>query len=255
MRKLCECGCGQQVRSRKARFLPGHNSKVVHPMKGRKHTEESRDRMSKVKLARADANKQSSLDGPLCACGCGGRAKLGNRYIYTHNRIGTPLSEEHKAAIGRGSKRAWADPDTKLGSEEHRTKLREAMLGREVTWKDKLAAAQTGKRLPEDVRQKMSLSHGGDGSLTYTTHSRPGWKRRREEIRKRDGYICQECGETQVPGERKHHVHHINYDLDDLRSENLITLCRPCHGKTGAEAVRKFYQERYADMLTARGIC
>lgn len=254
MHNLCECGCGWRVRSQKARFLPGHNSKVAHPMEGRRHTEEAKKRMSTVKLARAAGNKQSSSDGPLCACGCGGRARLGNRYIYTHHRTGTSLSEEHRAAIGRGSARAWANPYTRLGSEEHRAKLRTAMLGREITWKDKLAKAQTGKRATEDVRRKMSLSHGGDGSLTYTKRSRPGWKRRREEIRKRDGYICQECGEPQVPGQRKHHVHHINYDLDDLRSENLITLCRPCHGRTGAETVRKFYQERYTDMLTAREI-
>jgi 5-methylcytosine-specific restriction endonuclease McrA len=224
--RLCKCGCGQPVRKGK-RFLSGHNSRVAHPMQGRKHTKESQRKMSKVKRSRVTQNQQSHPDGPLCACGCGGRAKPGNRYIYTHNRKGTPLSEAHKQAIGKGSKAAWQDPDTRLGSQEHREKLRQALLGREVTWKDNI----------------------------YTKRSRPGWKRLRREIRKRDDYTCQECGKRQASGKRAYHVHHINYDLNDLRPENLITLCRPCHGKTGATSVREFYQQRYTELLKTRGIC
>lgn len=48
----------------------------------------------------------------------------------------------------------------------------------------------------------------------------------REAIRERDGHTCQVCGE---PG---NHVHHIDYDKTNCSLDNLITLCRVCHGRT-----------------------
>lgn len=45
-------------------------------------------------------------------------------------------------------------------------------------------------------------------------------------IRERDRYICQNCYK------RGKHVHHIDYDKDNCKENNLITLCRKCHGIT-----------------------
>lgn len=48
----------------------------------------------------------------------------------------------------------------------------------------------------------------------------------KKRIRDRDGNKCVLCGASGRP-----HVHHINQDKMDSRSENLITLCPSCHGK------------------------
>jgi predicted DNA-binding protein YlxM (UPF0122 family) len=43
------------------------------------------------------------------------------------------------------------------------------------------------------------------------------------DIKNRDEYTCQLCGA--VEGEKKHHVHHIDYKIENNAPANLITLC------------------------------
>jgi 5-methylcytosine-specific restriction endonuclease McrA len=57
----------------------------------------------------------------------------------------------------------------------------------------------------------------------------------KESIRKRDEYKCRICGKK-----RKYHnlvskkldIHHVNYNKNDCKSNNLISLCASCHRKT-----------------------
>jgi glycerol-3-phosphate cytidylyltransferase len=48
----------------------------------------------------------------------------------------------------------------------------------------------------------------------------------KDSIRERDGYKCQICGN------KGNHVHHIDYNKDNISPKNLITLCQTCHTKT-----------------------
>ena len=57
----------------------------------------------------------------------------------------------------------------------------------------------------------------------------------------RDNYTCQLCGE--VERDKKHSVHHKNYDKKDCRPENLITLCAICHNKTSTD--REHWKEYF----------
>lgn len=52
----------------------------------------------------------------------------------------------------------------------------------------------------------------------------------KEAIRERDAHVCRLCGGTSRG--RKLHVHHINYNKQDCRPSNLLSLCASCHGKT-----------------------
>jgi len=47
----------------------------------------------------------------------------------------------------------------------------------------------------------------------------------REQIKKRDNYACQRCGNTI----KKLHVHHIDHDPIHNDPNNLITWCISCH--------------------------
>ena len=59
------------------------------------------------------------------------------------------------------------------------------------------------------------------------------WKSNlREMIRKRDDYICQECGVNQNKLEYKLGIHHIDFDKFNNNPNNLISLCKSCHCKT-----------------------
>lgn len=58
----------------------------------------------------------------------------------------------------------------------------------------------------------------------------------KESIRKRDNYICQDCGVSQKEHEKKYNrildVHHIDGDDTNNDPKNMITLCRSCHNNT-----------------------
>ncbi len=58
----------------------------------------------------------------------------------------------------------------------------------------------------------------------------PRWQRRRLEILQRDGFKCQECGDSIS----ELHVHHGYYASGmkpwDYPAETLHTLCHECHG-------------------------
>jgi len=56
-----------------------------------------------------------------------------------------------------------------------------------------------------------------------------GWtKNYKKTIRERDGHICKWCNKA---ADHTLHVHHIDYVKDNLDPNNLITLCKYCHGK------------------------
>lgn len=52
-------------------------------------------------------------------------------------------------------------------------------------------------------------------------------KKLKNKIKERDNYSCQLCGETEDL-----HVHHIDYNKNNIEDNNLITLCKRCHNIT-----------------------
>jgi len=73
----------------------------------------------------------------------------------------------------------------------------------------------------------------------------------KEQIRQRDNYICQNCGMTEeehliVFGEVLH-IHHIDYNKQNCKQKNLITLCNHCN--TRANFNRNYWQEIYQNKI------
>jgi len=95
-----------------------------------------------------------------------------------------------------------------------------------------------GKHHSEETRKKMSELKKGEkgsnwqGGKSFEFYPQDWTDDLKESIRKRDNYICQECGIHQDELNRKLHVHHIDYDKKNCNPINLITLCIPCHMKT-----------------------
>ena len=52
------------------------------------------------------------------------------------------------------------------------------------------------------------------------------------KIRIRDKFTCQECRIKEEDYKRKLDIHHIDYDKKNNKEDNLISLCKKCHGKT-----------------------
>lgn len=73
----------------------------------------------------------------------------------------------------------------------------------------------------------------------------------KNKIRKRDNYICQICGKTQEAEikelKSKLAVHHINYNKSNHNKDNLISVCRSCHGKTNLN--REAWKSYFATIM------
>lgn len=59
------------------------------------------------------------------------------------------------------------------------------------------------------------------------------------KIHKRDNYTCQKCGKTQKQElkfkNRKLDVHHIDYNKQNCKDNNLISLCQTCNVKVNKD--------------------
>lgn len=80
-----------------------------------------------------------------------------------------------------------------------------------------------------------------------------GWnKYLKEAIRKRDNYKCQDCGVPQMECVEKLHVHHIDYNKNNLDISNLICLCRRCHTKLRRQPA--WAEPKYKELVLSRRV-
>lgn len=151
--------------------------------------------------------------------------------VYQHK----PCSEVRKKNISKSLM-------GKKLSEKHRLSLRLSHLG------------NTGYKHSEETKRKIGLSEsktksGLEKTSLHRNRNRtkpvikngkeynPNWQEIRKEIYKRDNWTCQECGckcldkRRQIKGKRIQ-CHHIDYEIKNCNSDNLITLCASCHAKT-----------------------
>jgi hypothetical protein len=96
-----------------------------------------------------------------------------------------------------------------------------------------------GKHHTEITKQKIRIKISGknhynwQGGKSFEEYSKH-FKDKRESIRKRDNYTCQLCNKKRnIVNTKleKFTVHHIDYDKQNCKDSNLITLCRKCNSK------------------------
>ncbi len=79
-------------------------------------------------------------------------------------------------------------------------------------------------------------------------------KELKEQIKKRDSYICQNCNMTQeehyIVYGRDIEIHHIDYDRQNCKETNLITLCKQCNIR--ANYNRNYWLEYYNKKIGVR---
>ena len=119
---------------------------------------------------------------------------------------------------------------------EIRKKISKKLKGRNAYWLIGNKNPNFGKSLSESVKRKLSESHKGllsrekhwnwKGGITNQNYGGKWTKELRTTIRKRDGFCCFICKKNGFS------VHHIDYNKRNNEKDNLVTLCRKCHGKT-----------------------
>lgn len=95
------------------------------------------------------------------------------------------------------------------------------------------------ERLKDPINHPMYGIHrygqdapGWKGGISFELYNGDFNTDLKNKIRFRDNYECQICHKKQYELSRYLDVHHINYNKQNCKEENLISLCPSCHVKT-----------------------
>jgi hypothetical protein len=172
----------------------------------------------------------------LCECGCGGMANPGRAFILGHVNKGRKFDEEFRRKMSIAKK----DPP-----QETRRKM-------SASAKTRVDFAEHWAKLGRLARERIGEKHpnwrGGIINAQYGNGFTQALKR---EVKIRDGWKCQNPG--CLGKNKKLNCHHIDYDKMNNTSENLITLCVPCHCATNAH--RDYWQAFYTDINRKHSVC
>ena len=89
--------------------------------------------------------------------------------------------------------------------------------------KRKISLSEKGKKLTSEHIAKISGANHymWQNGKSFEPYSIDFNRKLKRKIKKRDNYMCKFCGSVSDLS-----IHHINYDKQDSRLKNLITLCR-----------------------------
>jgi len=90
--------------------------------------------------------------------------------------------------------------------------------------------------------EKNPAWEGGKSFLPYPSEFNSLLKRK---IKERDNYKCQLCGVPEEECEISLSIHHIDYEKQNCKDNNLISLCNNCHLKTNTN--RSFWKEYFSN--------
>lgn len=222
---LCKCGCGQEVKAyRKGyrSFIYGHARKNTHIQK-----------VNMIHCLCGCGKELNEFDK---------RNRL-RKYIPGHTLIGKVMSNETKRKISEANSNRVRRPEEierlrelakqRIGkplSEEHRLKISIGEKGRPSWNKDKVNIYS-----PELLLKKRMAFLGENnpkwkGGIYKSFYPVDFTKTFRKIIRKRDNYLCMICNNSS-PSIRGLPVHHIDYNPNNNINLNCIRLCYSCHKK------------------------
>ena len=234
---LCACGCGQyrdkyDNRGRERKYINGHQTQ-----KGEKNIR-----------YKPEIHTDEVV---LCLCGCG-------KYINKYNkkgRLARYVQGHHDHNFKKGQR---PSPKTEYKRGHHLPKATEEKRRRNISLArkemkftkehcDNISKGKKGKPNPKvsvSLRGKIrEESRNWKGGLSFEPYGIEFNGKLKEVIRKRDKYTCQYCYRNQEEVREKLSIHHIDYDKKNNNPLNLISLCRKCHTKMGAnrELWRRYF--------------
>ncbi len=171
-----------------------------------------------------------------CQCECGNEKDIDGRNLRNGvtRSCGCLVKETN-------SKRMKGIPFTA----EHKRKISDALEGRK----------HSKERKRRNSESKIGLYAGEKnpnwrGGASFKPYSPSFNQQLKDRIRVRDNFICQVCGVPELECNKRLSVHHIDYNKANSKSENLITLCQPCHSKTCFD--REYWQNRLKNYMEAQ---
>jgi hypothetical protein len=222
--------------------------KMSHPGKdnpffGKKHTEESRSKMSEshkgVSPSEETRRKQSE-------------ARTGKTLSPTHR---TNISASHAGKKREPFSPAWI---AKM-SESHKGKFageNHPFYGKHLSeeTKAKLSLKNKGQKRSKEFCNRISEAIKGEGhpnwkgGISFEPYCPKFTKEFKERVRQFFGHKCVECGEPQ--NGVKLSVHHVNFNKKtccDNSTPLFVALCHSCHSKTGFN--REYWEQHFTQII------
>jgi len=73
------------------------------------------------------------------------------------------------------------------------------------------------------------------------------WQKIKKNILDRNNYICQLCGITNGIDSNPICCHHIDYNRNNMKESNLVTLCKKCNGRVNSK--REYWVDYFHNLL------
>lgn len=185
----------------------------------------SEDREKMLKIVRSHmVGSLNPMKNPETAKKCG--KTLHKKYLtYPHPGKGKKRSQEYIEKM-RNDKQRWKKVSKTLTgrkhTKEHVGKYKKWLLTEEgLKYKENLSDRMEGKNNPNwrggTWKNSQSYNPGFTGKL-------------KEKVRIRDNKKCVLCEGTRLENSgRRLSVHHIDFDQQNNKIENLVSLCMCCH--------------------------
>lgn len=111
---------------------------------------------------------------------------------------------------------------------------------------------KTNKKLAKYNKNKFGINNPNwKGGISFLPYSSEFNEQLKDQIRKRDNYECKNCGLTNeehlLTYDESLPVHHIDYNKQNCKENNLITLCKQCNVR--ANYNRIYWQEFYTSKI------
>lgn len=149
---------------------------------------------------------------------------------HEHHTKGKPKSEEQKKKMSE-SRKKWLTENPELAKQSfEKSRITNITKGthkneKHINWHGGIDKINVKRTLPES---------------------------KKEEIRKRDGYRCQQCFRHQSELKNKLDTHHIDFNKLNDADNNLITLCHSCHSQLSYD--RDNWTSYFQQKMIERGI-
>ncbi len=243
----CKCGCGNKVKwnRRKKKW----NRYIYTHCKSKLGFHDSNETKNKKSLAAIGKSKSEEHKNNISLALTGrkpSKQAIENRKKNPGKGMtGKKHKEKSLEKMKNSHLQIWEDEDFR---KRHAEAMKPVYESLEV--RNKMTESQKNIWKDEDYRKEHTGENASNwqGGKSFEIYPQEFNKQLREQIRKRDGYICQLCFISQDELKDNLHrllpIHHIDYDKKNCSEDNLISLCESCHAKTNHN--RKQWQSIFA---------
>ncbi len=193
--------------------------------------------------------------------------KKGQKFTEEHKRklslakIGRKYSKEHRKNMSKAS-----NPNNKGRLKKgHKpwNKGKKYCLGIKHSKESKEKLSKTRKRLIKEGKIKIPSRkehYNWQGGKSFEPYGLEFNKELREKIKQRDNFTCQLCNDRITesrriknnPSKKWLTVHHIDYNKQNNKPENLLTLCHFCN--ISVNSSREEWTKHFQNINLKRGI-